>query len=196
MRYWILFLAIFSFCCAEAREFNQVKISNSKNDEVYPEPDQLFISSGKIRIQTPSKKSLISGKLIFLKDGRLCASVKKAICVCKRGPCRIHKVWHRACGGCGVLICPGNCTCYDWRYVLAHSYGKNVPSPASTPACTKSLQRPGKTDPIHKRGRKYVGLGNFKVFNVGLCFLFGATNGFLGFFFLLYRTDKIRIEVT
>jgi hypothetical protein len=113
MRYLILFFAISAFCCAEAGEFTQVKISSHKNEEIYPEPNQLFITSEKIRVQTPSKKCLIPGKIIFLKDGRLCVSVKKAIHICKRGPCRIHRVWHRACGGSGVLFCPGNCTCFD-----------------------------------------------------------------------------------
>jgi hypothetical protein len=31
----------------------------------------------------------------------------------EKGPCGLHQVWHRACGGCGVLFCPMNCTCFD-----------------------------------------------------------------------------------
>ncbi len=31
----------------------------------------------------------------------------------EKGPCGLHRVWHKACGGCGVLLCPMNCTCFD-----------------------------------------------------------------------------------
>jgi hypothetical protein len=31
----------------------------------------------------------------------------------EKGPCGLHRVWHRECGGCGVLFCPMNCTCFD-----------------------------------------------------------------------------------
>jgi hypothetical protein len=31
----------------------------------------------------------------------------------EKGPCGLHRVWHKACGGCGVLFCPMNCTCFD-----------------------------------------------------------------------------------
>ena len=30
-----------------------------------------------------------------------------------RGPCGLHQVYHADCGGCGVLFCPMNCTCFD-----------------------------------------------------------------------------------
>lgn len=31
----------------------------------------------------------------------------------EKGPCGLHRVWHKECGGCGVLFCPMNCTCFD-----------------------------------------------------------------------------------
>lgn len=31
----------------------------------------------------------------------------------EKGPCGLHQVWHKQCGGCGVLFCPMNCTCFD-----------------------------------------------------------------------------------
>ena len=33
--------------------------------------------------------------------------------VLSRGPCYIHDLWCHRCGGCGVLLCPMNCSCFD-----------------------------------------------------------------------------------
>lgn len=30
-----------------------------------------------------------------------------------KGPCGLHMQWCKACRGCGVLLCPMNCTCFD-----------------------------------------------------------------------------------
>ena len=30
-----------------------------------------------------------------------------------KGPCWLHDPWCPQCGGCGILFCPMNCSCFD-----------------------------------------------------------------------------------
>lgn len=90
----------------EAEEFSKI----------YPTPDQVLITPEAIFVYTKNHDRLLKGKFMGIEDGRIYVAVSKEELKSSpvaRGPCLIHYIYHKKCGGCGVLLCPGNCTCFD-----------------------------------------------------------------------------------
>ena len=85
--------------------------------KIYVTPDQILITPDGISVYTKNRDRLLKGELIAIENGRVYVAVSKNemtnISPTMRGPCRIHRIVHPVCQGCGVLLCPGNCTCYD-----------------------------------------------------------------------------------
>ena len=83
--------------------------------KIFADPEQIVIKENGVFIRTPQQK-LVRGKFIGLEKGKVYVAVPKAKLIPKRGPCGLHRVYHKkppGCGGCGVLLCPMNCTCFD-----------------------------------------------------------------------------------
>lgn len=83
--------------------------------KIFAEPDQIVVKEDGIFVRT-SKNKLVRGKFIGVEKGKVYVAVSKTKLIPKRGPCGLHKVYHRkpsGCGGCSVYFCPMNCTCFD-----------------------------------------------------------------------------------
>jgi hypothetical protein len=90
--------------CNLQAEFNK---ASAKEEKIYVSPEQIEITHHGIVAWQPDGKNFIWGKSLAFDDKGL------YIMPLERGPCGIHKRWCKTCGGCGVLLCPMNCTCYD-----------------------------------------------------------------------------------
>jgi hypothetical protein len=80
----------------------------------YIKPDQVIVTESGILVFVeetvqPIKALGLSydeeGLFVTFRDMELNGSFEK-------GPCGLHRVWHKDCGGCGVWLCPMNCTCF------------------------------------------------------------------------------------
>lgn len=123
------FIIFFTFACMLLISTVQTDESNSRPDygdniclsedlsKIYVTPDQVLITPEGIFVYTINRDKLLKGELMAVDNGKVYVAVSNAEITRKipnlRGPCRIHRVYHQACGGCGVLLCPGNCTCFD-----------------------------------------------------------------------------------
>lgn len=93
----LLFLITFSISMVEAKESGK---------KIYVSTDQIVITENGILAYVNESKTPIPGKtLSFDEDGMYIKEWK--------GPCWLHDLWCNRCGGCGVLLCPMNCSCYD-----------------------------------------------------------------------------------
>ncbi len=103
-----LCLLIFSIVSNTAYCDQQVKFDcNQKEEKIYVSPEQIEITEQAILVWLSGEKTFLLAKSIGFDDQGL--YVKQLT----RGPCGLHNRWCKICGGCGVLLCPMNCTCYD-----------------------------------------------------------------------------------
>lgn len=81
--------------------------SKETGNKIYVSPHQVEITDhGFIVRQDPLGKKAVAGKtLSFDQHGMYIKEWK--------GPCWIHDLWCSRCGGCGVILCPMNCSCFD-----------------------------------------------------------------------------------
>lgn len=79
----------------------------------YVRPDQVIITeSGIIAFLEENVDPVVVQQVAFDERG-LFIVFQQSESSFGKGPCGLHDVWHTACGGCGVLFCPMNCTCFD-----------------------------------------------------------------------------------
>ncbi len=78
-------------------------------EKIYVTPNQLVITENQILAYLPNSPEPVSGNAIAFDANGLYVSRM----VLHRGPCYIHNLWCNRCGGCGVLLCPMNCCCYN-----------------------------------------------------------------------------------
>ncbi len=84
-------------------------IGSPQEERVYINPDQIEITDyGIFARDIGRKKIVLVESLGFDKKGLYFKPMIE-----QRGPCGIHRAWCKICGGCGVLLCPMNCTCFD-----------------------------------------------------------------------------------
>ena len=76
---------------------------------VYVTPPQIEITDYGIIAWLTDEKSFILGESLAFDSNGLYVKPMPL----ERGPCGLHDRWCKRCGGCGVLLCPMNCTCYD-----------------------------------------------------------------------------------
>jgi len=87
--------------------------------KIFTTPDKILITPNEIHIYSKENDKLIKGVYIGIENNRVYVAVSHeeetntTQSQVARGPCGLHRVWHRECGGCGVLLCPMNCTCFD-----------------------------------------------------------------------------------
>ena len=94
---------------------NDQSIKKEKLARIFPFSEQVSIQADGLYVCTPNMK-LLRAKYISFIDNKLCVFLPKPKLIAKRGPCGLHAPYHRklqGCGGCGVLLCPMNCTCFD-----------------------------------------------------------------------------------
>ncbi len=74
--------------------------------KIYVSADQIELTKDGIFAYVAGLEKPIAGKILsFDEHGMYILEWK--------GPCWIHDLWCNRCGGCGVLLCPMNCSCYD-----------------------------------------------------------------------------------
>jgi hypothetical protein len=117
MKKFVLCLVIvtLAFTVIPNSVFPQAERPESENvSKIYPLPNQILITPTAIFVHSNRSDELIKVERLEIEEGKICAVVRNDFGhVLNRGPCGLHKVWHKACGGCGVLLCPMNCTCFD-----------------------------------------------------------------------------------
>lgn len=86
---------------------NTAHCSHQKEEKIYVNPEQIEITDQAILVWSLDGKPLTLAKSLGFDDQGL--YIKQLV----RVPCGIHNRWCKICGGCGVLLCPMNCTCYD-----------------------------------------------------------------------------------
>jgi len=112
-------LALSYSACVDAKgrnldkDFGAQICKKAKLSKIFPSPDQLIIQTDGIFVHSVNTNRILQGKFMALEDGEVYIAVRSPDRLVKRGPCGLHKVYHKACGGCGVLLCPMNCTCFD-----------------------------------------------------------------------------------
>ena len=74
--------------------------------KIYVSRDQIVITKDGILAYVDGAKTPIPGKTLSFDDNGMYIKEWK-------GPCWLHDLWCNRCGGCGVLLCPMNCSCYD-----------------------------------------------------------------------------------
>ncbi len=74
--------------------------------KIYVEPNQIEIMKGGILAHIDGEERPIAGKTLSFDENGMYIKEWK-------GPCWLHDLWCNRCGGCGVLFCPMNCSCYD-----------------------------------------------------------------------------------
>jgi hypothetical protein len=94
-----IFLTLFLFTSSAYGEL-------ADEGKVYVTPDQIEITEEGIFAYIKNAKRPIVGRTLAF--DHIGMYIKEW-----RGPCFIHDLWCRRCGGCGVLFCPMNCSCYD-----------------------------------------------------------------------------------
>ena len=106
---------MFAGNCIDHKTGKDHSIKKEKLARIFPLSEQVSIQADGLYVCTPSKK-LLRAKYISFVDNELCVFIPKPKLIAKRGPCGLHAPYHRkpqGCGGCGVLLCPMNCTCFD-----------------------------------------------------------------------------------
>jgi hypothetical protein len=78
-------------------------------EKIYVTPNQIVLTEGLILAYLPGSPHPVSGTAIAFDSTGLYMSRM----VDQKGPCYLHDLWCNRCGGCGVLLCPMNCSCYD-----------------------------------------------------------------------------------
>lgn len=86
---------------------NTAYCNHQKEEKIYVNPEQIEITDQAILVWSLDGKPLALAKSLGLDEQGL--YIKQLT----RGPCGIHNRWCRTCGGCGVILCPMNCTCND-----------------------------------------------------------------------------------
>jgi hypothetical protein len=102
-------------CDLTVKSINEICV-NEGLTKIFATPDQILITPDAIFVYTPNKYKLLKAEFIGIDDDRVFVAVHENELVPKRGPCGLHREWHMrpmGCGGCGVLLCPMNCTCFD-----------------------------------------------------------------------------------
>lgn len=94
------------------------KICEQKDlTKIFATPDQIVITPEALFIYTPSRDKLLNAEFIGLEEGKIFVAVSHSELMAKRGPCGLYAEWHKrsqgGCGGCGILLCPMNRTCFD-----------------------------------------------------------------------------------
>jgi len=82
----------------------------------YIRPDQIILTeSGILAFLEGNVEPINVQQVSFDREGLfiLFEQIESSHSSFGKGPCGLHDVWHAACGGCGVLFCPMNCTCFD-----------------------------------------------------------------------------------
>lgn len=93
---YFLFLFVLLFLSLHSKETEK---------KIYVSPQDLQITEHGFIAFDLSKK-LVAGKTLSVDQNGMYIKEWK-------GPCWLHDLWCRYCGGCGVLLCPMNCTCFD-----------------------------------------------------------------------------------
>ena len=102
-------------CAHQHQDYGHKICEKEKLTKIFPDPEQIVVNQDGIFVYTANKKLLL-GKFIAVENGEIYVAVPQAKRIPKRGPCGLHREYHkrpRGCGGCGVLLCPMNCTCFD-----------------------------------------------------------------------------------
>jgi hypothetical protein len=88
--------------------FFSVPLAYAKESErrIYISPDQIVVTKEGIIAYPLGAEKPIAGKTLSFDEKGLYIKEWK-------GPCWLHDLWCKRCGGCGVLLCPMNCSCYD-----------------------------------------------------------------------------------
>lgn len=81
----------------------------AKKERIYVNPQQIEMTENAIIVWSLDGNDYILAKNIALDDKGLYIRPLTN----QRGPCGLHTQWCNRCKGCGVLLCPMNCTCYD-----------------------------------------------------------------------------------
>lgn len=81
-------------------------IKHGLQEKIYVTPEQIEVTEEGILFYDVVKEILILSKTLSYDEKGLYLKP-----VVQRGPCGLHSVWCRDCGGCGVIYCPMKCTC-------------------------------------------------------------------------------------
>jgi hypothetical protein len=74
--------------------------------KIYVKPSQLEFTQQGVLAHIEGQDKPIAGKTLSFDENGMYIKEWK-------GPCWLHDLWCNRCGGCGVLFCPMNCSCYD-----------------------------------------------------------------------------------
>ncbi len=80
---------------------------NQKPQKIYVTANQLDISNKGIIVSFEDGRNPILARNLSYDNNGLYIDV----IICKA--CDLHDTWCSLCGGCGVLLCPMNCKCFD-----------------------------------------------------------------------------------
>ena len=114
----LVFTSLMILCASSifASDYAHKLCKKEKFEKIFVNPEQILVRKEGIFVATPSQNKLLQVKFIASENGDLYVAVPHVQLISKRGPCGLHKSYHRkpnGCGGCGVLLCPMNCTCFD-----------------------------------------------------------------------------------
>ncbi len=73
-------------------------------------PNQVWVTEEGIFAYLEEEQQMVIGQELSIDK---CGNMVLKEVVLAKGPCYIHDLWCRRCGGCGVLFCPMNCSCFD-----------------------------------------------------------------------------------
>ncbi len=116
----LVFTVLLAFCASSAQakepcgQHDHVHniCKKGKFAKIFPATNQILIRKDGIFVYTANKK-LVRGKFIAMENDQVYVAVARPKNIPKRGPCNLHRLYHKECGGCGVLLCPMNCVCFD-----------------------------------------------------------------------------------
>ena len=106
----LVFTVLLTFCASSTQakepcghhDHGHKICKKEKFAKIFADPEQILINKDGIFVYTANKK-LLRGKFIALENDEVYVAVPMAKIMPKKGPCGLHKVYHRGCGGCGVL---------------------------------------------------------------------------------------------
>ncbi len=93
---------LFLFFCLMSRNLNATETET----RVYVSLNQIEMVANGFLARLDAQNKVVAGKTLSFDENGLYIKEWK-------GPCWIHDLWCHRCGGCGILLCPMNCSCFD-----------------------------------------------------------------------------------